>query len=199
MEIQNMFPIPLAFFDLDRNFKKSELSFLMNQETRPNTGNTTSKDFLILQNSKVKQLNIFVQSCVDKYFQEIYCPLHDVKLRITQSWLNYTKPGEYHHKHEHPNSLVSGVFYIDANEELDKIVFFKNKYEQIDIRPKNWNMYNSKTWWFSVKTGKLILFPSSFTHCVESKQGDNLRVSLSFNTFPVGQIGENLDMTGLYL
>jgi hypothetical protein len=34
---------------------------------------------------------------------------------------------------------------------------------------------------------------------VEAKQGENIRTSLAFNTFPVGQVGENLDMTGLDL
>jgi len=194
-----MFPVPLAFFELEREFSKKELNFLMNQETRPNQGNTTSTDFLILQNKKIKELNTFVQSCIDKYFEEIYNPIHNVKLRITQSWLNYTKPGEYHHKHEHPNSVVSGVFYINADEELDKIIFYNDLYKQITFTPKNWNIYNSRSWWFSIKTGQLILFPSSFVHSVESKQGENTRVSLSFNTFPVGQVGDNLNMTGLYL
>jgi uncharacterized protein (TIGR02466 family) len=199
MQLNHLFPTPVAFFDLGRAFTKEELDFLMNQETRPNTGNITSKDWLILQNKKVKNLNKFVQSCVDEYFRAIYDPKHDVKLRITQSWMNYTKPGEYHHKHEHPNSLVSGVFYVNSDPLVDKIVFYDNKYRTIDFPPSTWNIYNSRSWWFTVGTGQLVLFPSSLTHMVEAKQGENIRTSLAFNTFPVGQVGENLDMTGLDL
>ncbi len=43
---------------------------------------------------------------------------------ITQSWLNYTETNQYHHKHQHPNSLVSGVFYINCDDKFDKIKFF---------------------------------------------------------------------------
>jgi hypothetical protein len=40
---------------------------------------------------------------------------------ITQSWLNYTETNQYHHKHEHPNSLVSGVFYVNDMKNLIKL------------------------------------------------------------------------------
>ena len=49
---------------------------------------------------------------------------------------------------------------------------------------------NSDTWFFPVKTGDLIMFPSSTTHQVETKQGNNTRISLAFNTFISGLIGE---------
>ena len=34
---------------------------------------------------------------------------------------------------------------------------------------------------------------------VETVQGEATRISLSFNTFPVGNIGEEVDLTGLRL
>jgi hypothetical protein len=45
----------------------------------------------------------------------------------------------------------------------------------------------------------LILFPSSLTHMVPTIQGEQTRISLSFNTFPVGTVGEEMDLTGLKL
>ena len=44
-------------------------------------------------------------------------------------------------------------------------------------------MWNSESWWFPVKTGDVILFPSSLIHMVETKQGTNTRISLAFNVF----------------
>ena len=52
---------------------------------------------------------------------------------------------------------------------------------------------------FEATTGKLILFPSSAQHMVPQVQGEETRISLSFNTFPVGMIGEEVDLTGLRL
>jgi hypothetical protein len=44
---------------------------------------------------------------------------------VTQSWLNWTKPGQWHHKHSHPNSLYSGVLYLDV--EMTGIGFTSTK------------------------------------------------------------------------
>ena len=119
---------------------------------------------------------------------------------ITQSWLNYTKPGEYHHTHEHPNSIISGVFYIDADRENDKIIFHKaNRYQQIKFPQTEYNAFNSESWFFNVGNGDLKLFPSSLTHNVEQKKGDNVRCSLAFNVFVKGYIGAEEELTALHL
>jgi hypothetical protein len=43
------------------------------------------------------------------------------------------------------------------------------------------------------------MFPSSTTHQVETKKGNNTRISLAFNTFYKGTIGSNKDLTELIL
>jgi hypothetical protein len=61
------------------------------------------------------------------------------------------------------------------------------------------NWFNSESWFFKVKTGDLKLFPSSLTHNVEQKQGDNVRCSLAFNTFAKGYFGSEETLTALHL
>jgi uncharacterized protein (TIGR02466 family) len=139
-----------------------------------------------------------MEDCVDEYFKATVNPKHAVNLRITQSWVNYSEPGQFHHKHAHPNSYVSGVFYVQTNEN-DKIYFYKDGYQQIKFPPEKWNEWNSESWWFEAAEGKLILFPSNLTHMVPTVEGDVVRTSLSFNSFPVGVVGEELDLTGLKL
>jgi uncharacterized protein (TIGR02466 family) len=113
--------------------------------------------------------------------------------------LNYSKPGEWHHKHAHPNSFVSGVLYMKAVKDSDKIYFYGDEYKTIDLPTENYNIYNSKSWWLPVETGDLMLFPSSLTHSVEKVQADQTRVSLAFNTFPVGYVGQEESLTALHL
>ena len=197
--IQNLFPTPVAIYKLDRELTGEELVFIKNQETRPNTGNVTSTDNMILRNHSMTKLRNFIESNVSEYFKTVHSPKHNVNLRITQSWINYTEPGQYHHKHAHPNSFVSGVFYPQANRETDKIYFYRDGFQQIKFPPSDWNVWNSESWWFEVGTGDLILFPSSLTHMVETVKGEDTRISLSFNTFPVGLVGEEMDLTGLKL
>jgi len=162
-------------------------------------GNTTSVNNTLLRHKQMTKLRDFIETSLADYFTTVYNPKHKVNLKITQSWSNYTEPGQWHHKHEHPNSFVSGVFYPQANRETDKIYFYRSGFQQIKFPPENWNVYNSESWWFEVGTGDLILFPSSLTHMVETVKGDQTRISLSFNTFPVGNIGEEVSLTGLQI
>jgi len=195
----HLFPTPVSFFNLGRELTDEESDFLLNQEEKPNSGNTTSKERKLLESDKLAELRGFVELSLDKYLKEILSPKQNVGLRITQSWVNYTKPGQFHHKHAHPNSLISGVFYVKANKETDRIYFYKDGYQQIKLPVDQWNLFNSESWWLPIGTGELILFPSHFTHMVEAVKGDDMRVSMSFNTFPTGHIGDDDNLTGLEL
>jgi uncharacterized protein (TIGR02466 family) len=118
---------------------------------------------------------------------------------ITQSWLNFIDRGEYHHKHNHANSIISGVLYINADPENDRISFFKEQYQQIKPNILTYNEYNCDTTNFDVSTGTLLLFPSSLNHMVETKIGENSRISLAFNVFLKGNIGESQSLNELIL
>ena len=194
----NLFPTPVAKFELDRDYTTEEMNFVASQPTHNNQGNTTSNDRYVLRHDTMSKLKEFVEASVNEYLKSIYAPKHDVSMRLTQSWLNYTKPGQWHHKHAHPNSFISGVLYMKAAKERDKIFFYKDGYKQISLPTDNYNMYNSESWWFEVGAGDLMLFPSSLTHMVETVQGEE-RVSLAFNTFPVGYVGDEEQLTALHL
>jgi uncharacterized protein (TIGR02466 family) len=199
--INGIFPTPIYISKLNRELTSKELSFIdkTKSDCNKNEGNITSNDNYILNNKVFKNLKEDLDLRVKDYFEKVISPTDAITPYITQSWLNYTETNQYHHKHEHPNSLVSGVFYINCNEKFDKIKFFNNKYQTIKPEIKDWNIWNSESWWFSVKTGDVILFPSSLTHMVETKQGDNTRISLAFNVFIKGTIGNNNNLTELIL
>lgn len=197
--IHNLFPTPVGIYKLDRDLTEEEIGFIKGQETRPNQGNKTSIDNTILRNTELTNLRDFIETKTAEYFTTVYNPKHKVNLRITQSWCNYTEPGQWHHKHAHPNSFVSGVFYPQADAKTDKIYFYRDGFQMIKLPPEQWNVWNSESWWFEAGTGTLILFPSSLTHMVQAVEGEQTRISLSFNTFPVGLVGEEIDLTGLKL
>ena len=183
----------------NRDFTTDELEFLTKQSTYKNQGNTTSTNKYVLTHPVMAELNKFVESCIGIYFQDIYAPQNKTSMRITQSWLNYSKTGEWHHRHSHPNSFISGVFYINANKDADKIYFYKNEYKQLDIPTANLNPFNASSWWLPVETKKLLLFPSSLTHSVDPVEASDTRISLAFNTFPVGYLGQEESLTALHL
>jgi uncharacterized protein (TIGR02466 family) len=200
-KINGIFSTPIYISKLNRILNKKELSFIDKNklDVYRNEGNITSNDTYILNNKTFKNLKKELDLIVHDYFDKVISPANNITPYITQSWLNYTKTNQYHHKHQHPNSLVSGVFYINCNEEFDKIKFFNENYKTIKPEVKEWNIWNSESWWFPVKTGDVILFPSSLTHMVENKQGDNTRISLAFNVFIKGTVGKEKLLTELIL
>lgn len=200
MNIFTLFPTAVGKFQLDRELTKQELKFITESERRPNMGNQTSVNNYILREKPLKKLGDFLLESANKYLTEVYKPRDDVKLYITQSWLNYTEKGGYHHKHAHPNSFISGVFYVSADVTKDKIFFYGNEqYKQIKLEPTEFNLYNSESWWLEAGVGVLYLFPSSLTHMVETVQHEETRISLSFNTFLKGTIGSNHNLTELLI
>ena len=202
--IHSIFPTPIYTTRIDRAFTKQELQFVKEQKKhcKNNTGNINTKDNYILNRKEFKNIKKYLDKCCKDYLDKIICPKNNIELYITQSWLNYTEPYQYHHKHEHPNSVVSGVLYFDSDIKNDKILFSHPiPYQQIqpEIDNEKFNLWNSSTWFFPVQTGDLFMFPSSTTHQVETKKGTNTRISLAFNTFYKGTIGSNNSLTELIL
>ena len=202
--IHSIFPTPIYTTKMDRGFTKQELQFVDNQKNKciNNQGNINTKDNYILNRKEFKNIKKFLDKHCKNYLDTIICPKNKVELYITQSWLNYTEANQYHHKHEHSNSVVSGVLYFDSDIKNDKILFSHSRgYQQIspETDKEKFNLWNSGTWFFPVETGNLFMFPSSTTHQVETKQGDNTRISLAFNTFYKGSVGSNKDLTELIL
>jgi uncharacterized protein (TIGR02466 family) len=199
MNTFNLFPTAVGFAKLDRDITQQELDFIVGQKRKPNEGNSTSENRKLLQSVELTEIREFVETSMLDYFKSVHAPKHDVTPYITQSWSNYTEPGQYHHKHAHPNSIISGVFYPQANKETDKIYFYKSGYERIQIHTEDFNAWNSESWWFETGAGDLIIFPSNLTHMVQTKQGDGTRISISFNTFVKGYMGSDESLTGLHL
>ena len=200
--IHGIFPTPIYRTKIDRGFTKQELNFVKEQKKHcsNNRGNINTKDNYILNRKQFKNIKKFLDKCCKDYLNKVICPKNNIELYITQSWLNYTDANQYHHQHQHPNSVISGVLYFDSDIKNDKILFTHPiVYQQIKPDIDKFNLWNSSTWFFPVETGDLIMFPSSTTHQVEVKQGNNTRISLAFNTFYKGTVGSNSKLTELIL
>jgi uncharacterized protein (TIGR02466 family) len=202
--INNLFPTPIYMTNIDREFTKKELNFVKDQKNHcsNNEGSISTIDNYILNRPEFKKIKKFIEDCCQDYLEKIICPKNDIKLYVTQSWLNYIEEKQYLHKHEHPNSIVSGVLWLNSDKKNDNIHFYDGKgYQQICplIEDTKFNTWNSPSWWFAVETGQLAMFPSSTTHQVKTKKGNNTRVSLAFNTFYKGIVGSNKELTELIL
>jgi len=201
-EVFGLFPTPMLKLKYDRPFTQEELNFMYNAEnetTKPpfvvNLGNVGTESKRILENPEMANIKTYLEDCLNQWSKQVIMPAvpEEFKLKITQSWLNYTKPGEHHGRHYHPNSIVSGVLYINADERYDMISFLKGGHEPFFIQSGEFNQFN--TYEVNIPIGKqdIVLFPSMLHHHVPKTISNYTRISLAFNTFYEGKIGNRND------
>jgi uncharacterized protein (TIGR02466 family) len=189
MDIINILPIGIGVFK-NSGLNSKQLNFLKNLPRAKNKGNFFTKNIFVLDLPELADLKEFILSSLNKYFEEIIVPKYEVRPIITQSWANFNFNGSYHHRHNHPNSYLSGVYYVDTNES-DNIVFHRPAPSSITIKPKKYNLYNSQAVWVPAMKNHLIIFPSWLDHEVETISDNHSRISLSFNSFLSGKLDED--------
>ena len=194
MRIEPIFSTPIGIIPIDKALNKKILAFINSKEIefmRNSGGNGISIDENFLDNDELSDVKQILTDSVNEYFKKVVNPNKDTKLYITISWLNVTENGESHHAHIHPNSIVSGVLYIDTCEE-DTISFLSPKTDMFGHFnfSANPNMISNE-WLYPATTGRLIVFPSTLKHMVSPRPNicKGKRISISFNTWNKGTIG----------
>jgi uncharacterized protein (TIGR02466 family) len=193
--IEKLFPIALYIDKLNFKLNKKQSKYAETCQRKLNTFNLSSQNSYVLELPLFKNLKKQIEQKVAFYLLSIDFAPKNIEFFITQSWFNYTKENQSHHEHEHPNSYLSGVYYINANKNLDSIIFISKKYTgQISLPATDYNHFNAKSYKLPVSTDDFILFPSSTTHKVDTKKGKNERLSLAFNVFIKGDLGDENEL-----
>jgi uncharacterized protein (TIGR02466 family) len=199
-QINSVFPNPVVVSNIGRSFTEDELKVVSENKlnSRMAFGNSISINNRILDLPEFKSIHTFVKQSIDYYLETIFSPATNVELYVTESWLNWTEQGQMHHAHSHPNSIISGVVYIDVQPN-DSITFINNDPVVIQIISNSANIFNCRNISTSVKTGDIIMFPSTLHHMVEPSVNPTTRISLAFNTFAKGELGSESIRTQLIL
>jgi uncharacterized protein (TIGR02466 family) len=205
-ELLSLFPTPVLIAQYPLPYEK-ELEYIRALPCRrENKGgdagnvihyNRQSEDTFVLDKPELSNIKAFIQSKIYKFVKEIMNSTDE--LVITQSWINKSGKGESHHEHVHPNSLVSGVWYPVINEQLPPIQFRSKSQRDVSLQCEKFNNFNSATFLLPMKAGELIIFPSNLTHSVPANQSETERISLSFNTWSKGSLGDMNSLTYLPL
>ena len=88
--------------------------------------NYTSQDSYIFNKPEFKNLATWIKKELDIYFYVCLQFNQSTQLRFSQSWLNYNPKGTFHHVHTHPNSIVSGVYFIKGDQQPILFERFEN-------------------------------------------------------------------------
>lgn len=195
--MHHLFPVPVARVHLGP-LPDDEAGALVDLAAGyvDNVGNLTSVRRTALHDPRFARLRGQIDEALTAYLAATIAPGANTRFSITQSWLNVTTKGQWHHRHHHQNSIISGVYYAEADGE-DRIMFHRSGVTVLQFPPTSWNPYNSDSWWLPVSTGDLLLFPSTLEHSVPNVQTDTRRVSLSFNTWFSGEAGAVGNLTHL--
>ena len=195
-ELLQIFPTPVLITMYQGDLSK-ELKYVDNLPYKEQKGNANfkSQDSYLLEIEELKNIKNFFYESLNKYTKNI--SQSDQRLVITQCWANKNPPGSKHHEHVHPNSILSGVFYLKQDKTLPPIQFQKSIQGTMKLDPKKYNVLNSESFLLPCVAGELLLFPSNLKHSVPTNMGKEARISLSFNTFSVDTLGSKDSLTHL--
>lgn len=204
-----LFPTPITKINVEDKFSK-EFEFLKNSNINPSKKNRASHHFsinrYILNDTKFFDLKNFIRQEVGNFMERKMGI--DGECAITQSWVNWNHPKDYTHLHTHPNSIVSGVMYLDVETDGNNVIFFhrqdasfsKNIIEPPMFKQPNPNVelkYIQNSVPIYLKNGDLILFPSYLPHSVPVNKSNSVRISLAFNSIIRHKIGSYDRLTEL--
>ena len=194
-EILQIFPTPLLIVKYEEDISE-ETKYVENLEytEQKQHKNFRSTDSYLFKHEPLKKIKNFCGESLTKYTEKVLNSKQ--RLIITQCWTNKNPLGAKHHEHEHPNSIVSGVFYFKIGDKLPPIQFSKTNQNALQLNPFKYNHLNAETFLLPCVSGELLLFPSNLRHSVPINQGEETRYSMSFNTFGI-DIGSEEALTHL--
>ena len=180
-KLHQLFAVPL--YETQFPVKSSILEFVKSQEyvryaySYMSEGNVLACD-------EMKEVRDFITAQVEHYFYNICGMDYDVKPELTSSWANIHIQNDWTLRHSHPNSIISGVWYLSTSEETGSLLIHREDGlfgNQIDFNRRENNYFNSEPVYLRPDVGTLYLFPSTLKHSVDANLDTNERISLAFN------------------
>jgi uncharacterized protein (TIGR02466 family) len=126
-------------------------------------------------------------NCFLKRANFISCNEYKIKnkLHLANFWFNINRYKDFNLEHDHPGSILSGVYYVRASKDLGNIIFKNNTNRHLyfpDDCLSEYNTLNNTSYFLPPQEDCLHIFPSWLMHYVEPNLSKEDRVSFSFNT-----------------
>jgi len=156
------------------------------------------EDYYVL--NKLPDLKKQIEKLVDDYTRNIIKISKSQKFYFLNSWINKHEKGDWGQNHNHVNSMISGVYYLQDGEDMGNLNFCRIPYHQalfpnhFCINYDEQNYINSDEITITTESGLLVLFPSHLLHRIDRNNTDKFRYSLAFNLFIKGEMGASQEM-----
>ena len=106
------------------------------------------------------------------------------KLAMNSFWVNILDPGAGHSSHIHPNSVISGTFYLDLPDGTSPIRFEDPRLAMMMNAPNQATEvaeHRQRFVYIQPQEGHALFWESWLRHEVMVNRSDDPRVSISFN------------------
>ena len=197
--------LPISREKTDFRLSVEEFEFIMNknkyrESASVSSGVKLSKDADILKHQPMKRVREFITNKVLDFKNNILQIEDD--FGMTQSWSTINNKGDSHHEHNHPNTILSCVYYAQADSGDFQIKMPKSRIQEgfnFSYKIKQQNDFNSAVWSCQVKTGDVIIFPGHLNHLSLPSTSESPRIMVGSNFFIEGLIGEEENYEQIYI
>jgi uncharacterized protein (TIGR02466 family) len=115
-----------------------------------------------------------------RFARQLHLDLRGRKLAMTDCWVNVMPRGVAHGLHLHPQSVISGTYYVQVPPGSSAIKFEDPRLDRFMAAPPRLGRSSA---WVTVPAaeGRVLMFESWLRHEVPAQRARGLRVSVSFN------------------
>ncbi len=201
--MMDVFPILSTPLGVIQNpYHKEVKSLILNDiATKSNSTHTnTSSDYLyhvdyvnILLQDKYKKFREWIEEQGKGFVKDIMGHYLQDTMTVTDSWINVCNKGGVQQTHNHTNSFISCVYYVNFHDSHAPTYFVRKEsmgatasiiatYPNIFLPFEQKTIYN-QVGELSPNEGDLVLFPSNVLHGYKKNSEDD-RITLALNMMP---------------
>jgi len=192
MNLRELFPTVIGFEE-NKNHHKEKHLIKHCKKIKSNIGMgglnwssgvyNTSGTYPIHMDKEFDNLNSWIFAQVYNYIAAI--GFLNCNISVSSSWFNFYKQYDYQEMHNHlpDHDDISAVYFLKSNQKKSSRIFFKVDSDPTlnDPISKSYNSLNSSVVWYEAVPGRLLIFRSNLSHCVERSEENDTRISLAFN------------------
>lgn len=144
----------------------------------------SSLDDLPWRYPAVKQLKAHLDRHAKAYAKLLEWDLGGRKLELDNLWINVLDPGGMHGSHIHPNSVISGTYYVEIPDGASALRFEDPRLGLMMAAPPRKPKAAREllpSIALAPKPGTLLLWESWLRHEVTLNRAETERISISFN------------------
>ena len=204
METLNLKAIPICYkknayylspkeFNIIKNIK-----YINHGTADENIASISEGDKTLLNTRGLDKLKKFIVQQAEDYAKNVL-QIKD-KIYLTQSWSTFCKPNATHHCHNHPNTFISVVYYVQCEKGLLCFDVRRSTIQEnlnFEYTVDKYNIYNSQSWDLPVETGQIVLFPGHIFHMPRPNPSPTPKILIGGNFFIKGALGSHKSVSFL--